>query len=334
MRGAAVDEDRRVPKILLRAFAVLLGVAVVAVCSVVAVDTWRGAGVHPEPCRLLAAPHGELLDDSGVLARAWAALTDPGAETLGDLDGSAFVLERSCVLYAGRFGGVGDPHVVVAETTVTGYRALVRIGELRVRGGDRATLRATSGSTDLLGAALKRGVVLPLSGYYLAGDVDVTGVRVRTARDGFATAVPAGDLGSGVFNLGAVADYTLAPAEQGEHVTAVVEVERTGGLQPLTAVVPVLRPLMVGRPHRPVIAIELGNAAPDAVAPVFPVLTADPRFLHAFDRSVLPTAMEVRTATIPGGSRVEVTLRNPSEVPEAPFVFAVRDGVARPEDRG
>jgi hypothetical protein len=239
VRDPISDDDQRVSKVLLRALAALVGVAAVAAGSVVAADAWRGAGVHPEPCGLLAAPHGELLDDSDVLARAWAALTDPEAETLGDLDGSAFVLERSCVLYAGHFGGAGDPHVVVAETTVAGYRSHVRLGELQVRERG-AILRATSSWPALLGAELKRGAVLPMSGYYLAAGEDVVGVRVRTARDGFATAAPAGDLGSGVFNLRAVADYTLAPAEQGEHVAAVIEIERIGGLAPLAAVVPVL----------------------------------------------------------------------------------------------
>ncbi|HLU59154.1 MAG TPA: hypothetical protein VKZ81_27140 [Pseudonocardia sp.] len=318
------------PKLLGGALALLL-VAAVATGSVTAVDAWRAAAERPRPC---PPARGELQGDADLLTRAWRALTDRRAEALGDLDGSEFALARSCVLYAGRFGGAGDPRVVVVEETVAGYRVLVRIGELQVpERGD--PVRATSGTVELIGSALERGVVLPLSGAYLVGDVAATGVRVRTARDGFAAAVPAGDLGSGVFDLGVAVDRTVAPARRGEHVAALIEVERVGGLPPLPALVPVLPPLMVGDPVRPVVEIEAADGAVadlDRLAPVFALLTTDPDLTGAFDRGVLPTALEVRTAPIPDGMRVEVTVRDPAGASQAPFAYAVRDGVARKED--
>jgi len=116
------------PKLLGGALALLL-VAAVATGSVTAVDAWRAAAERPRPC---PPARGELQGDADLLTRAWRALTDRRAEALGDLDGSEFALARSCVLYAGRFGGAGDPRVVVVEETVAGYRVLVRIGELQV----------------------------------------------------------------------------------------------------------------------------------------------------------------------------------------------------------
>jgi hypothetical protein len=95
---------------------------------------------------------------------------------------------------------------------------------------------------------------------------------------------------------------------------------------------------MVGRPLRPVIAVELGDGAGEAAdlgpaLPVFPLLTTDPRFLRGIDRSVLPTAVEVHPAPIPGGLRVEIALRHLSEPQNAPFGYVVQDGIARKEDR-
>ena len=125
----------------------------------------------------------------------------------------------------------------------------------------------------------------------------------------------------------------VGEAADGEE--ALIEVERVGGLPPLPALVPVLPPLMVGDPVRPVVEIEAADGAVadlDRLAPVFALLTTDPDLTGAFDRGVLPTALEVRTAPIPDGMRVEVTVRDPAGASQAPFAYAVRDGVARKED--
>ncbi|MHA6621156.1 hypothetical protein [Pseudonocardia sp. DLS-67] len=322
-------------RIVLRVVAVLAGVAVVAVAAVAGADAWRAGVARPQPCgSLLAEPRGELRDDGDVLSRAWAALTDPDVETIGELAGSRFVLPRSCVLFAGRFGGVGDPHVVVAEATVTGYRTLFRIAEVQLR-DDGPDLRATAAHARLLGSELKRGVVLPLSGYFLAGDADVVAARVATGRDGFRTWATAGAIADGVFNLGAVTDRTLAPATQGEDVPAVVVLDRGGSQDPRAAMVPVVPAPAGGPVHRPTIALAVdGEAAVDdailrRIAPVLPLLPDDPRFLAALDRSVQPTTLLVTTAA--DGARVEVTVAYGSPRPAVPsFAYLVRDGIAEP----
>lgn len=318
-------------RIVLRVVAALAGVVVVAAGAVAAVDHWRAATAHPRPCEF-ATPRGELLDDGDVLARAWAALTDPEVETIGEIGGSRFVLSRSCVVFAGRFGGAGDPHVVIAEPTIAGYHDLFRTAEVQVR-EDGPMLHAGAAQLRLLGSELDRGVVLPLSGYFLWGDEHVDVVRVVTGRDGFRTWADAGAIADGLSNLGAVSDRTLAPALQGEDVPAVAVLAGPKGSR--AVFVPVLPAPEAGPPGRTTIALavdgtsEVDEATAHRIAPVLPLLTSDPRFHAALDRSVQPASLLVTTAPADGGVQVEVTVSYGFPRPAVPsFAYLIRDGVA------
>jgi hypothetical protein len=318
---------------VLRVVAVLAGVVLVAAGSVAAVDAWRAATAHPRPCEF-AEPRGELFSHGDTLTRAWAALTDPGAETIGDIGGSRFVLSRSCVLFAGRFSGTGEPHVVIVEPTIDGYHELLRVAEVRLPESG-AALRAGAAHSRLLASELDRGVVLPLSGRFLVGDEDAGAARVATGHDGFRGFADATVEADGVVELGAVPDRALAPSAQGDDVAAVVVVTTAQG--PRAALVPVVPVPEGGPPSRPTVTLAVDGAATideatlHVVAPVLPLLTADPRFLAALDRVVQPTSLLVTTAAAAGGVRVEVTVSYGFTRPAVPaFAYLVRDGAAEP----
>lgn len=307
----------------------LAGIVAVAVFAVVAVDAWRASSAHPQNCAslLLEPARGDLVADTAVQRRAWAALTDPAVETVGSLGGSEPSLNRSCLLYAGRIAPGEDPTVVFAETTVTGYTDLLRIAEVQV--GDPTSMRATAGYPVQLGAELGAGIVLPLSGRYLAPD-DVTAVTVVPGTG--APAHPAVALAAGTFQLGVVPDRSLAPADQVPDIPASLLLQRTGTGRPTMLALPVVA-ASAGPPVRVPLAVTISaeptadQTAQPAVLAVLPLFYADPKLPAVLQRAPERPQLAVRTAVIPGGHGVVVAAGEPAPAPGVPvFSYFVPTG--------
>jgi hypothetical protein len=281
----------------------LLGAIVIAVGSVFLVDTWRASGVHPDGCDspLLYPARGDLRADEDVLSRAWAALVDPQVQAGGDLYGSRPVLNHSCLLYAGR-GTAGDT-VVYADTTVAGRQSLVRVAEVRLpREPGGSIQRAVASHSTLIGSELVAGVLLPLSGAYLApgNPGEVTGVRVLSATDGYANATPAEEIGEGLFDVGVAPDRTLAPDSQGSDVDALLALDASG-LAPHAVALPTGPRTEGPPPARAAFLLGVdGTDQPDELAlsrigPALSLMSADARFSLVRDRTTRPPALTVST---------------------------------------
>jgi hypothetical protein len=311
-------------RILGRLLAALLAVAAVAVLAVVAVDAWRASTVRPDDCGtlLLDPVRGDLRTDTDLVARAWSALVDRDSDAVGGLDGSRPVLERSCLAYAGRLGPDGASTVVFLETTQTGYTVLLRIAEVRLTG--TSAVRAAVGYPALVGNELAAGLVLPLTGYYLA-PADVTGVQVVGA------SAPARRVAEGVFDLGAVPDRSLAPAAQVPDAPVTLTLDRSDRNEADLVAVPLAH--RVGdEPIRTPYALTVDDksradpAVRPAVLAVLPSLYADPRLPALLDRAPGFPTFAVRTAPLPGGHGVTVAGSGPQPPPGLPvFRYFVPD---------
>lgn len=305
---------------------VVLGV-VLGAGSVAGWDRWRQATAHPGSCgSLLGEPRGESVGDEEVLARAWDALTDPEVDADGELDGSRPAAGRACLLYAGRFGATA-PTVVYLDLTRAGYLDLVRVLEVRVPADGRPRL-ATAWHPLMLGSELRWGVVLPLSGIYLAPP-DTLGVRVFHGGDGYAGAA-ARRVGDAAFDLGVVPDRTLAPADQVPDVPAALLVDRPpeaveGGRQVVALPVRTRenRATAVRRPFGTWIdgAGEGDEAAARTLAAALPGVQEDPRFAAAFDQAPSYPSWSADTAPAAGGRVLAVDLDGPGTA--APVVVPV-----------
>jgi hypothetical protein len=308
-------------RILGRILVGLLAVAAVAVLAVVAVDTWRASDVRPDDCGtlLLDPVRGDQRTDAGLVARAWSALVDRDSDAVGGLDGSRPVLERSCVAYAGRVGPDGASTVVFLETSQTGSTVLLRIAEVRMAG--TGTARAAVGYPALVGNELSSGLVLPLSGYYLAPP-DVTAVHVIGAAGG--AGAPAGRMADGVFDLGVVPDRSRALGAQVKDTPVTLTLDRTQQSEAELVAIP-LAYREGDEPIRTPYALTVddkGRADPavrTAVLAVLPSLYADPRLPALLDRAPAFPALAVRTAVLPGGHGVTVAGSGPQPPPGLPF---------------
>ncbi|MGI5129476.1 hypothetical protein ACQEVB_21905 [Pseudonocardia sp. CA-107938] len=292
-------------RLLVRLLVALVAVAVVAALAVVAVDAWRSWNVRPDDCgtRLLDPARGDQRADAGLVAGAWSALVENDGAA-GGLDGSRPVLDRSCLAYAGHVGPDGASTVVFLETTRTGATELLRIAEVRL--GGAGPRRAAVGYPVVVGNEVAAGVVLPLSGHYLA-PVDVTAVQVIGA------GAPAGRVADGVFDLGVVPDRTLGPAEQVPDTAATLLLDRSVPSAPDLVALPVVSQ-QDAPPIRVPFAVTVDGAprADPAVRPavlaVLPPLYADPRLPSLLGSP----ALDVRTAVLPGGHGVTVAGARPT----------------------
>lgn len=303
-----------------RVLGALVAVALVAVLAVVAVDAWRASSVRPDGCGalLLDPPRGDQVDDAGVVSQAWSALVDRDSDAIGDIGGSRPVLNRSCVAYAGRLTANGPSTVVFLETTVTGYTVLLRVAEVRLD-GSRA-LRAAVGYPVLIGNELKAGLVLPLSGYYLAPD-DVSAVQVIGSAGGGGT--PARRVADGVFDLGAVPDRSLAPAEQVPDTPATLLLERSAADAADLVVLPVAQRQGSAPVRTPLtLTVDDRRRADPAIRPavlaVLPSFYADPRLPALLDQAPGYPSLTVRTAPLPGGNGVTVAAGGAQPPPGLP----------------
>jgi hypothetical protein len=311
-------------RILGRLLAALLAVAAVAVLAVVAVDAWRASTVRPDDCGtlLLDPVRGDLRTDTDLVARAWSALVDRDSDAVGGLDGSRPVLDRSCLAYAGRLGPDGASTVVFLEATQTGYTVLLRIAEVRLTGTSAA--RAAVGYPALVGNELAAGLVLPLTGYYLA-PADVTGVQVVGA------GAPARRVAEGVFDLGAVPDRSLAPAAQVPDAPVTLTLDRSDRNEADLVAVPVAHRVgdeLIRTPYA--LTVDDKRRADPAVRPavlaVLPSLYADPRLPALLDRAPGFPTLAVRTAPLPGGHGVTVAGSGSQPPPGLPvFRYFVPD---------
>jgi hypothetical protein len=289
-------------------------IALVAGAAVALGGVWVSGAVRPDlpgPCAALPAePRGERRDDGGVLRAAWAALTDPAASVLGDLDGSRFVAARSCVLYAGVLDGTGAPTVVIAETTVSGYSTLLRIAEVRLPAGSGGAAQlAVAGLPVAAGSELDAGVLLPLSGAYLAPArdvVEIVGVGVLHG-DGTVEQLPR--LGDGVYAPGIAPDRTLAPADRIRDTGAVLILHRDEPYGDRAVALPAVGGILgaAGTPRRAFVVSVGGRKtagasdapALTALAAALPALAADPAFPRLLDR--WPPHPELALAAGPAG---------------------------------
>lgn len=285
---------RRTPW-LAAALAALAALVAAVVAAVVAVIALRPE--LPAPCgHLLAEPRGELREDASVLRAAWTALTDPDADTVGELDGSRPVVGRTCLLYAGVLAGTSGPTVVLAETTVSGYTSLLRVFEVLLPAPEGGAARVgVTGMPAQLGSELRAGLVLPLSGAYLAprrDAVDVTGVFVVRA-DG--TAEPASAIGEGVY-------------EPVPDAGAVLVLDRAEPYGDRAVVVPVVDPVREPAPPRRALRLWVGGTAIAgpaeapalaALAAALPAVTEEPGFARLLDR--WPPFPALALDPVPGG---------------------------------
>jgi hypothetical protein len=286
-----------------RAVTALAAVAVVAVASVVVADRWRASGVHPPGCGsvILSDARGTQTGDTGLQTDAWSAVTDPGGRATGRLDGPRPVLDRSCLLYAGPTDAADDPSVVFVESTPSGRSELLRILEVRPRSG---TLAGT-GYQAVIGSETAAGVVLPLSGTYLAPP-DVESVAVLGS-----PAQPAPAVAPGVFRIGAKpAALLLRRGDAGAPVLVVVPAVPVEGYPPLR--VP-LELTVNGKG-------TADQATLTAVEQVLPLFLADPRTPLLAQGA--PT-LAVRTAPYAGGQGVVLQSADPALPQFKYFVPAV-----------
>lgn len=320
-------------RIVGRLVAVLLGVALIAVLAVVAVDAWRAFGVTPEQCgsTLLEPQRGELRDDTSVQATAWSAVADRNSRVGGDLDGSRPVLNRTCLVYAGRLDDDAGPTVVFLETTSSRYTVLLRIAEVRLaaEGGDAQF--GMAGYPVHIGSELSGGLVLPLSGRYLA-PADVTGVLVMGASGGAGS--PARSVGDAVFDTGITPDRSGAPDEQVPDVPATFVLDRADLTKATIVVVPVTAS-EIGPPVRAPLTLSVDDrrradaATQPAVLAVLPLFYADPRVSALLGRAPGFPSLAVRTAPLSGGTGVVVASGGDSVAPGLP-VFRYFVPVAGP----
>jgi hypothetical protein len=315
-------------RILGRLLAALLAIGAVAVLAVVAVDAWRASNLRPDDCGtlLLDPVRGDLRTDAEVVARAWSALVDRDSDAVGGLDGSRPVLDRSCLAYAGRLGSDGASTVVFLEATQSGTTVLLRIAEVRLTGAGVA--RAAVGYPALVGNELTGGLVLPLSGYYLA-PADVTAVAVVGAAGGAGT--PARRVADGVFDLGAVPDRSLAPAAQVPDAPVTLVLDRAERSEADLVALPVVYrdgDQAIRTPYA--LTVDDKRRADPALRPavlaVLPSLYADPRLPALLDRAPGFPTLAMRTAPLPGGHGVTVAGSGPQPPPGLPvFRYFVPD---------
>ena len=236
------------------------------------------------------------------------------------------MLDRTCVAYAGRLEAGGPSTVVFLETTVTGYTVLLRVAEVRLDGGQAQ--RAAVGYPVLIGNELQAGLVPPLTGYYLA-PADVSAVQVIGSAGGAGT--PARRVADGVFDLGAVPDRSLAPAEQVPDTPATLVLERSDKAEADLVVLPVAN-REGDLPVRAPLALTVDDkrraeaAIRPAVLAVLPSFYADPRLPALLDQAPGHPTLTVRTAPLPGGHGVTVAAGGAAPSPGLPvFRYFVPD---------
>lgn len=308
-------------RILGRIVAAVLAVAVIAVLAVVVVDRWRASDVRPDGCSslLVGSTRGEQGEDAGVIASAWSALVDLDSGAIGRLDGSRPVLARSCVVYAGRAVPDGPSTVVFLETTVTGRTVLLRIAEVRLDGN--VAQRAVVGYPVLIGDEIDSGLVLPLSGHYLA-PADVTAVQVIGATGGAGSV--ARRVADGLFDLGVVPDRSRGPAEQVADAPATLVLERSRSEAGNLVVLPVV--LRDGsQPVRTPLGLIVDDrrrtdpVTQQAVLAVLPLLYADLRLPALLGQAPGFPSLDVRTGLRPDGREVTVGAGGSVPLPGLPF---------------
>ncbi|MCO1659615.1 hypothetical protein [Pseudonocardia humida] len=278
----------------------LLGVVVIGGAAIFGADAWRASNQRPPDCDfLLHNPGGDLLGDADAVGAAWAAVTDPDIDTDGDLAGSAPVLERSCVLWAGT--APAGRTVVFVDTTVAGLRSVSRIVEVRLPAADGGPAeRAVVSHSTPLASEFRSGAVLPLSGLYVPPDRDaeVTAVTVLSSADGWQAATPAARAGEGLFDIGVTGDY-VEKADDPQDPDALLLLELADGGR-----VAVAMPVGPERAHplpvRATYVLSVDGTTPADVAglraagPVLSLMSADARYALIRDRSIRPTHLEVR----------------------------------------
>jgi hypothetical protein len=152
------------------------------------------------------------------------------------------------------------PTVVFAESNIAGSQNLARFAEVRLPESDPsagAPLVAVAAHSVLFGNELNAGLVLPLSGAYLAPDVDgtitedvATTVLALTSADGVTAETRAERIGAGVFRIGVAPDRTLAPNDQVPDRDAVLLLDGPEGHDEIV-VVPALPEAPLAADRRP-----------------------------------------------------------------------------------
>lgn len=271
----------------------MLATGVVGTAAVLVVDTVRAGDDRPEPCTDIIGREaaGELLADTAVVDQAWAAVSDRdrARDVIGELNGSLLVPRRTCLLYAGVLMGTEGtreqpgPTVVFVESNIGGYQNLARFAEVRLPRSARAPMVAVAPHSVLIGSELNGGLVLPLSGAYVAPD-DVATVHTLTSTDEDAMAER---IGAGVFRIGAGPDRTLAPGDQIADRDTVLLLD--GPEHDQIVVVPALPEATWPTGARVALQIHLDPGVPPdlatarRVAELLPGLSADPRLRSLID---------------------------------------------------
>jgi hypothetical protein len=328
----------------------VLAVGIVGAAAVLIVDTIRTGDDRPEPCAgvLERGASGELLDDTAVVDRAWAAVSDRNGDqdVIGDLGGSLLVTRRTCVLYAGVLMGSESlpqqpgPTVVFAESNVAGYQNLARFAEVRLPESDPsagAPLVAVAGHSVLLGNELNAGLVLPLSGAYLAPEIDssigtedvaITALALTSA-DGVAAETRAERIGAGVFRIGAAPDRTLAPNDQVADRDTVLLLDGPEHHDDEIVVVPALPEATWPTGARVALQVNLDPGVPldiataRRVAALLPGLSADPRMRALLDSARRYPSLHITFS--PDGRQATVRPPDPDAQSWATIQLPVRD---------
>jgi hypothetical protein len=190
------------------------------------------------------------------------------------------------------------PTVVFAESNVAGYQNLARFAEVRLPESDPSTGTpqvAVAAHSVLLGNELNAGLVLPLSGAYLAPEIDSTvaaedvdTVLALTSADGVTAETRAERIGAGVFRIGAAPDRTLAPNDQVPDRDAVLLLDGPEEHDEIV-VVPALSEATWPVDTRVALQVYLDPGVPldiataRRVAALLPGLSADPRLRALLD---------------------------------------------------
>jgi hypothetical protein len=278
----------------------LLAAVVIGAGSVFAVDNFRAGQEHPDPCgtTTLQAARGDLVTDEDVLTTAWQAASGR-VEVNGDLGGSPLIVERSCVLFAGR-GAEGDT-VVFADPVESGRQTLLRVAEVRLPAGGGTPQRAVAAHSVVFGHELDAGLVLPLSGRYLApgGPGEVTGATLLSAADGYTVPTPAQVVGDGLFQLGIAPDRTAPAGRQGPALDGALLLTG-GGPAPLAVALPAGPESAEPLPVRAAYTLTLDGqvvreeAALRLIGQALSVMSRDPRYAVVRDLTGRPAALDVR----------------------------------------
>lgn len=298
----------------------LLAAVVIGAGSVFAVDNLRTDRTRPEACGpLLQVARGDRAGDEDVLTRGWQAATGR-VEVDGDLNGSPLDVERSCVLFAG--GGPAGDTVVFAESAEAGGATLLRVAEVRLPAGNDRPRRAVAAHSLPRGHELDAGLMLPLSGDYLApgGPGEVTAATLLTGADGYAIANAAPVVGDGLFDLGIAPDATTAGGQRAPILDGALVLEGEGPA-PLAVALPAGPEQAEPLPARAAYTVSVdGQAVRDEVTlrlvgQALSVMSRDPRYAAVRDLTGRPTGLDIRTG--PGGL---VLLATDPRVAQLPFI--------------